>query len=407
MAAFDYEALDTAGRVRKGVISADSARQARQELSRKKLILTRLNQSNAKADDAKTSGRFERRRSISSRDLAMVTRQLATLISAAAPIEDALKTIGLQSEKPAVRQTLMQVRDRVLEGYKFSEALAQYKRIFTPLYRAMVQAGEVSGGLGQVMERLADHLERGQKLKSQVQTALTYPIFLAVTATAVVILMLVMVVPRVAEQFESLGQTLPFLTRFMIGLSEFIQAWGLAIAIVVAVLILALVQLRRRPKFRLRWDRAMLKVPVLGRLMRNLNAARLARTLSTLSASGVPLLEGLIAAQKTISNQFLNAALGDVITQVREGGALSGALRKAAVFPPLVVYMTAMGEKGGRLDEMLGKAADYLEGEFEAFTKTAISLLEPVIIIAMGAVVAMIVVAILLPILQLNTLALG
>lgn len=401
MAAFEYEALDKAGRKTRGVISADTARLARRELKRKRLVPIRLE---AAAARRATGARRLSLSRFTPRDLSLVTRQLSTLLDAGAPVEEALQTIASQSEKQTVKKTLLSVRAAVMEGYKLSDALGQAGGAFSPLYRSMVAAGEAAGSLGPVLGRLAEYLEKQQKMRGKVQTALTYPAFLALTALGVVIALMTFVVPKVVEQFDTLGQELPALTVAMIWASDALRQFGPFALIAIAGGGLAFAHGLRSEGSRRRVDRAVLKLPVIGRLVREMQAARLARTLSTLVSSGVPVVEGLAAARDTVRNTALRDALSQTVTLVREGASLAKALRRADAFPPLVVYMAAVGENSGRLDTMLAKAADYLESEFEAVTQAALSLLEPTIIIVMGAMVTVIVLAILMPILQLNTL---
>lgn len=401
MASFDYVALDLAGRTRTGQLTAADEAAAREVLERRRLAAIRLSPGKARPGSA---GLFGGR--LDARSLALVTRQLATLV-AVAPLEEALRTIAVQAEKPAVRNALMGVHGGVLEGYRLSDAMARQGRAFPPLYRAMVAAGEGSGALPSILERLADLLERDQQAQSKVTAALVYPAVLAATALLVVLALMTFVVPKVVDQFESMGQTLPLLTRLVIGTSDAIRSYGLVMLLVLAVAGALAARALRRPDIRMKADALMLRLPILGRLTRDLHAARLARTLSTMIASGLPILEGLQITAPTIHNHVLRQATTDMAEMIREGGALSSAMRKVAVFPPLLVYMTASGENSGRVELMLGRAAEYMEREFATFTAVALSLLEPAIIILMGGLVAVIVLSILLPILQINTLALG
>ncbi|MGQ3017565.1 type II secretion system inner membrane protein GspF [Phenylobacterium sp.] len=401
MASFDYVALDLAGRTRTGHLTAADEAAARATLERRRLAAIRLSPGKAKAGSA---GLFGGR--LDARSLALVTRQLATLV-AVAPLEEALRTIAVQAEKPAVRNALMGVHGGVLEGYRLSDAMARQGRAFPPLYRAMVAAGEGSGALPSILERLADLLERDQQAQSKVTAALVYPAVLAATALLVVLALMTFVVPKVVDQFESMGQTLPLLTRLVIGTSDAIRSYGLVMLLVLAVAGFVAGRALQRPDIRMKADALMLRLPILGRLTRDLHAARLARTLSTMIASGLPILEGLQITAPTIHNHVLRQATVDMAEMIREGGALSSAMRKVAVFPPLLVYMTASGENSGRVELMLGRAAEYMEREFATFTAVALSLLEPAIIILMGGLVAVIVLSILLPILQINTLAMG
>lgn len=407
MAAFEYEAIDFNGGTKRGVISADTARLARRELRRTRLLPVKLQPVTQKAGGSQgLRPTWMSRRGVKTSTVTIITRQLATMIGASAPIEEALHTIGSQAEDKVMRSTLMAVRASVMEGFKLSDAMAQHPQVFNPLYRALVAAGELSGNLGIVLERLADHLEKSERLRSKVLAALIYPLVLSAVAATVVALLMIFVVPKVVSQFDTLGQGLPFLTRMLIFISEGMNTYGLAILIILIAMGGVFTAALKRLAFRRRVDAAVLRAPVVGKLLRGLHAARLARTLSTLVASGSPVVEGLNSAKSTVRNMVLQDAVVEVITSIREGSSLSAALRRAEVFPPMVVYMSSVGENTGRLDVMLGKAADHLENDFETFTSTAISLLEPLIIVAMGAVVATIVLAILLPILQLNSMAL-
>jgi general secretion pathway protein F len=283
--------------------------------------------------------------------------------------------------------------------------MAREPKSFPPLYRAMVAAGESSGTLPEILERLSVLLERQAEIRGKLITALTYPAVLATVALGVVVSLMMFVVPQVVEQFDTVGQELPLLTRMVIGLSEFLVGyWWLLLGIVVLAS-LGTWQALRRPSIRLAFDTRLLHLPLLGRLLRDLHAARMARTLGTMVASRLPLLEGLTLTAGTIHNRRLRLASDEIVENIRGGGSLSSAMRRAGVFPPLLTYLAASGEAAGRLDEMLERAADYLEREFDRFTATALSLLEPLIIVLMGGIVATIVLSILLPILQLNTLA--
>ena len=406
MSAFEYEALDRQGRRHRGVVVADTARLARKDLQLRKLVPLTVEPTNATDKTSKSKWFTQSRKRVSSRDLSLLTRQLATMLDAGAPLEGALQTLVQQSEKPALRSVLSGVRSDVMEGYTLSDSLARQGSAFSPFYRALVGAGEASGSLAAVLERLSVHLERAQEIRGKVITACVYPLVLAVTAFAVLAALITFVVPKVVEQFDSMGQDLPWLTTFVMGLSEVAQSYGLIFLVAIAVLIALAARILSNRTVREKADMALLHVPLIGRLMRDLQAARLARTLSTLISCGAPVVDGLKAAHKTMQNTILQNAIDSVIRKVQEGKALSAALRATNVFPPLLIYMVAIGESSGRLDTMLTKSADHLESEFETFTATALSLLEPAIIIVMGGVVATIVLAILLPILQLNSLAL-
>lgn len=404
MSSFEYTALDADGRSRRGVVSAPSEREARAELQGRRLVPVSLTAAGARKDAGSRAGLFASRLSV--KDLALVTRQLATLISVT-PLEEALRTIALQADRPVVRDVLLATHAAVLEGFRLSDAMGRQSRSFPALYRAMVAAGESSGALPSILERLADLLETDQQARGKVITALVYPATLALTAVAVIIALMTFVVPKVVDQFTSMGQTLPLLTRLVIGLSHVLRDWGWLMALVTVVGGLAFLRALQNPQFRLRVDGAVLSSPVVGRLLRNLHAARLSRTLATMIAGGLPLLEGLIITAPTVRNRVLRGATEQMVATIREGGSLSTAMRRADVFPPLLVHMAASGESSGRVELMLSRAADYLEREFNTYTAVALSLLEPAIIVVMGAVVALIVLSILLPILQINTMALS
>jgi general secretion pathway protein F len=404
MATYDYVALDADGRTCQGVIAAATERLARDELQTRRLVPVRIAPASA-AGNWRARLRLPPRR-LPVRTLALLTRQLATLVQSA-PLEEALRTLALQSENPHLRRILTATHASVLEGFRLSDAMARQETAFPPLYRAMVAAGEQSGALPSVLERMADLLEQEEKVRGRLMVALVYPAALTLTAIGVITALVVYVVPRVVDQFDSMGQRLPLLTRAIIFISEAARDWGWLFLLLLAGGIAGLVQARRRPDFRLRLDAGILRLPLTGKLIRNVNAAQLARTLSTMIASGVPVLEGLLLTAPTISNQALRQAALQMAAFIREGGTLSGAMRRAEIFPPILIYMTASGEGSGRVEEMLGRAADYLEREFQSFVSLALSLLEPAIIVIMGAIVTLIVLAILLPILQINTLAFG
>ncbi len=404
MADFQYSALDMTGRERRGRISADSSDAARAELLAKKLFATKLEKAEARSVPlaSGTGGLFSRK--LNPKQLTLFTRQVATLVQVA-PLEETLRTIVRQSEAEHVRRILGRVHGGVVEGRRLSEAMALESQSFPALFRAMVSAGESSGSLPEILERLANLQERQATVRGKVVAAVAYPAALAVVATVVVIALMIFVVPKVVEQFENIGQALPLLTRIVIGLSEFLVGWWWALLIVIFGSAFLFARAMRDEDYRLRFDTRMLQLPLIGRLLRDLHAARLARTLATMVASRLPIIEGLALTIPTVNNRALRRASEEIVTVIREGGSLSAALRKSAVFPPLLVYMAAGGESSGRLDLMLERAADYLEREFDTFTATALSLLEPGVIIVMGGIVAAIVLSILLPILQLDTLA--
>ncbi|MEM8936318.1 MAG: type II secretion system inner membrane protein GspF [Pseudomonadota bacterium] len=405
MPAFEYEALDGDGKSRRGVVSADTARLARQELRRLRLTPVAINTASERAF-LKTGGAKAPAR-ISRRQLSAVTRQLAVLLGAGAPLEEALGAIGLQADDVPTRKRLLAVRERVTEGWRFADALGEDKKSFPELYRSVVAAGEMSGDLAPVLDRLATMLEKNRAMQSKALGSLIYPAALIVFAGGVVSALMTVVVPKIVVQFEVFDTQLPLLTRMVIGVSEFLASFGLLILGALALGCVALWQGLRNENLRRAFDKNVLKIPVLGRLMRALDGARFARTLSTLVAGGAPLLDALRGAQRTVGNAFMRDRLDGAITQVREGGHLAAALKRADVLPPMMIHMVAAGERAGAVPALLDKSAEQMEEEFDTASTVALRLLEPSIIVLMGGVVAIIVVSIMLPIMQLNQLAAG
>lgn len=403
---FDYLVIDTGGREKRGAISAESIDHAREALDARKLYIVRIDPGSAatKAPKAKPLLQQLRGRRMTTKHLTLFTRQLATL-NRVSPLEESLRTIVRQTEQEQVREIISAVHMGVIEGRRLAEAMAREPKSFPALYCAMVSAGENSGSLPTILDRLAILLERQAEIRGKMITTMAYPAVLAVVAMAVVTALMVFVVPQVVEQFDTVGQQLPMLTRIVIWISGFLVNWWWALVLGAVVLTGGFIQALREPPIRLAFDTWLLRLPLIGRLLRDLHAARMARTLSTMVASRLPLLDGLALTAGTIHNRRLRLASDEIVESIRGGGSLSAAMRRAGVFPPLLTYLAASGEAAGRLDEMLERAADYLEREFDRFTATALSLLEPLIIVVMGGIVATIVLSILLPILQLNTLA--
>lgn len=399
---YRYVAIDPQGRERKGRLTAANDDAARADLVRRKFHIVAVEAAGAKP--ASRSLLAFRRERLSAKQLALFTRQLATLAEVA-PLEEALRTLTRQSEAESARNVIGDVHAGLLEGRRLADAMARQPASFPPLYRAMVAAGETTGSLTTILARLADLLERQAEVRGKLIAALAYPIVLAVVAIGVVAALMIFVVPRVVEQFTDTGQQLPFLTRAVIAISGFAANWWWLIALLMVAAAFGWATAMRRPAFKARVDARLLRLPLFGRLLRDLYAARFARTLATMVSSRLPLVDGLRLTLPTIRNAALAGATAAIVDQVRAGGSLSAALRDAGVFPPLLVYMTASGESAGRLEVMLERAADYLEREFDRFTAASMALLEPVIIVLMGSCVALIILAILLPILQLQNLA--
>ncbi len=407
MADFDYIAIDTRGAEKRGHVAAASIDAARTALDRQRLYVVRLEPGSPPVATARPLfGLKLGRAKMSGKQLTLFTRQLATL-NRVSPLEESLRTITRQTEQDSVRAIVAEVHVGVVEGRRLADSMAREPKSFPPLYRAMVAAGESSGTLPTILDRLAALLERQAEIRGKLITALAYPAILAIVALGVVTALMMFVVPQVVEQFDTVGQELPFLTRMVIAFSDLLVGWWWAMLLVMALAGVVLWQALKQPPIRLAFDSWLLRIPLIGRLLRDLHAARMARTLGTMVASRLPLLDGLMLTAGTIHNRRLRVASDDIVEAIRGGGSLSAAMRRAGVFPPLLTYLAASGEAAGRLDEMLERAADYLEREFDRFTATALSLLEPAIIVIMGGIVATIVLSILLPILQLNTLAGG
>ena len=396
---YRYVAIDPQGRERKGRLTAANDEAARADLVRRKFHIVAV-----EAAGAKPAGRSLlafRKTKLSAKELALFTRQLATLAEVA-PLEEALRTLTRQSEAESARAIIGDVHAGLLEGRRLADAMGRQPGSFPPLYRAMVAAGETTGSLTTILARLADLLERQAEVRGKLIAALAYPIVLAIVAIGVVAALMIFVVPRVVEQFTDTGQQLPFLTRAVIAISSFAANWWWLIALLIVAAAFGWAAALRRPAFKAAVDARLLRLPLLGRLLRDLYAARFARTLSTMVSSRLPLVEGLKLTVPTIRNAALAGATANIVDQVRAGGGLSAALRDA-------VGGLAAGERAGplpvALEQMLERAADYLEREFDRFTAASMALLEPVIIVVMGSCVALIILAILLPILQLQNLA--
>lgn len=402
MEAFDYEAVNKLGKVTRGTVMASSARAARRDLRARELTPLKMD---AASTSRKTKEKPESRGRVKQSVLTQASRQLAILIKAETPVSEALKVTAMQFEGSPMRKSLLDVRTQILEGRRMSEAMAEDPKTYTELYRSMVSAGENSGQLGMVLDRLASDLEAAQKVRRKIIGATIYPMVLSVVALAVIVILMVKVVPKVVTQFESFNQELPALTRATIAFSEWLQSYGLITGIGFVAAGVILWQSMKVRNIKRRVDRLVLKLPYIGRLNRDMNAARFARTMSGLIDSGTPALQAIVAARNTLKNIILREAMDAVVEQVRGGSSVGAALKKATVFPPLMVHMIAGGEASGDLGHMFDISAEYLESEFDSSTTIVLNLLEPLIIVFMGGVVLLIVAAIFLPILRLNTMS--
>lgn len=400
MAAFEYVALDARGRRKKGVREGDSRRQVRQAL--RDTGLTPL--SVDVAEEGARGSRWMFPRGMSALDQALFTRQVATMISAGLPVEEALDGVAGQIEKRRARAMIMTVRTRVREGHSLAAALSEFPSTFSDMYRSTVAAGEQSGHLDAVLENLADYTEASFESRRSVEMALFYPIVLLAFAILIVGALLIYIVPDIVRVFEDTGGELPMLTRFMIGLSEFLQSYVWVLLAGVVVVWFGIRRLLARPEIRLQWDRQKLSLPLLGRIARGGNASRYANTLSILTSSGVPLVEAMHIAAEVVSNQWLKRGLSDAVRQVSEGSSLRVALESCGHFPTMFLHMVASGESSGELDTMLRKVARFQQSEIERLTNALVRVFEPTMMVIMGLVVVMIVLAILLPILSIHEL---
>lgn len=403
MAAFEYLALDGRGRQQKGVIEADSPRQVRQLLRDRQLAPLEVRQTRTRSH-AGGGGGFGFGRGLSARDLALITRQLATLVQAALPIEEALGAAAAQSTKPRIQAMLLAVRARVLEGHGLADALKEFPSAFSGLYRATVAAGEHAGHLGPVLEQLADYTEQRQQSRQKIQLALLYPIILMVASLAIVAFLLGSVVPDVVRVFIDSGQALPALTRGLIAVSDLVKEWGWLVVLLAIALIAGMKVALRDEARRKRWHAFLLKVPLIGSMMRATDTARFASTLAILTRSGVPLVEALAISAEVISNRVIRAEVVVAAQKVREGGSLTRSLEATGQFPPMMMHMIASGERSGELDQMLARTARNQESDLAAQISLLVGLFEPFMLVFMGVVVLVIVLAILMPILSLNQL---
>lgn len=401
MGAFEYSALDTGGRESRGVLEGDTARQVRQQLREQGLVPLAVQE--VKRRESHTRG-FSLRRGASSADLALITRQLATLIRSGLPVEEALRAAAQQTDKAHLKSMLVGVRSRVMEGHPLAAALADFPQVFPDMYRATVMAGEQSGRLDGVLERLADYTETRQAIGQKMMLALLYPAILTVVALLAVILLLAYVVPQVVSVFEDVGQQLPLLTRGLIVVSEFMQASGVWLILAIVGGIAAFRWMLRYEKPRWRFHRLLLRLPLIARLVRGVDTARFARTFGILTASGVPVLEALAIVAQVITNRPMRHAVEDAARRVREGASLYGSLETSGLFPPITLHLIASGEASGKLDEMLMRAAENQERELETLRGALLGVFEPLMILVMGGIVLVIVLAILLPIFDLNQL---
>ena len=399
MAAFLYQALDDKGRQKKGVLEADSARQIRQQLREKGWMPLSVEPTTVKQ---KSEGIFSRSPSLSVGERALLTRQLATLIGAGLPIDESLKALADQTEKQKTKAMILAIRAKVLEGFTLANALAEYGRAFPVLYRSTVSAGEHSGNLAPVLNRLADYTERSHESAQKIRLAAMYPMILTIVAIGIVVGLLTYVVPDIVEVFLKNGQELPGLTQLMLDISNFLSSSGIYLGAALAIAFVIFMQMMRKEAFRRTVHTGLLKAPFLGRFVRDTNTSRFGSTLAILTSSGVPLVEAMRIAANVVMNIPVKEALTTATVRVSEGSSLHKALRETNMFTPIMLHMIASGESSGELDSMLARTADQQERNLENTVSALVSVFEPLMLLVMGGIVALIVAAIMLPILELQ-----
>ncbi len=404
MQPFDYKAVESSGKAVAGTIMANSAKHARRKLKQQSLTIISVKnaaKSKTKTPSHKTSPKSGSK--IKNKDLSRATRQLAVLVGSGSPVAEAINLTANQFGDTAMRKALLDIRTKILEGQTLSRAMKSNAG-FPKLYSALIAAGEESGNLDIVLERLADYLEKTQSIRRKVIGAVIYPILLLVFAILVIALLMVVVVPKVVEQFNSLGQDLPFLTKMIINISDFFKDWGIALILSIIIVIFIFWRALKIDMVRLWVDKFILKIPLIGALNRDVNIARFCRTMSGLIDSGTPAISAMKSAQNVLNNMVLRKSLDNVIEQVRGGESLAASFKRTGEFSPLMTQMISGGEQSGELARMFAITASYMEEEFDNSINIVLNLLAPVIIIGLGVMVLLIVMAIFLPILQLNTL---
>jgi general secretion pathway protein F len=402
MGAFEFVAIDKTGKESRGLLEGDTPKHVRQLLRERELLPVQVTEVARKESRKSTS--FSLRRGISASELALLTRQLATLTQSGLPLEEALLAVSEQNENPRVKSILLGVRSRVMEGHALADGFGDFPQAFPELYRATVSAGEQSGHLDAVLERLAEFTESRQILQQQVRNAMIYPIALVVTAIGIISFMLAYVVPKVVYVFESYNQQLPLLTRIMIRSSDFLRDHWLLLIIGIVAVIFGTRKLLKREGPKRRYHHLLLRLPIVSRLTRGINTARFTQTLSILAGSGVPILESLRIAAQVVANVPMREAVEEASLRIREGAMISKSLAASRLFPPMTTHLIASGEAGGRLEEMLGRAAANQEREVDSLIATLLGIMQPLLVIVMAAVVLLIVLAILLPIFEINNL---
>lgn len=404
MGAFEYLALDPAGRERKGVLEGDTARQVRQLLREQSLLPVTVNEVAQQERRERAKKGINLRRGVSASDLSLLTRQLSTLVRSGLPLEEALQAVSEQTEKPRIKSIVLGVRAKVMEGYALADGLGDFPGAFPELYRATVAAGEQSGHLDTVLERLADYTENREQMRSKTLSAMLYPIMLFVVCAGIVFLLLSFVVPKIVKQFETTKTELPILTKGLIAVSDFTRDWGILLVLGIGLAIYLFSRWLRNPAARRRYDAVLLRLPLVGKVVRGSNTARFSRTLATLTSSAVPVLDALRISGEVVTNLPMRDAVQEAASRVREGAAIGKSLAASKLFPPMMIHLIASGETSGDLETMLDRAATNQERELDSILSTVVGLLGPIMILVMGGMVLVIVIAMLLPIFELNNL---
>jgi general secretion pathway protein F len=405
MGAFDYVAVDNTGRERKGVIEGDTPRHVRQLLREQGLLPVAVDEVVEKKESGpRTPLSLRFQRGLSAADLALITRQLATLVKSGLPLEEALLAVSQQTDKPRVRSIVLGVRSKVMEGHTLADGLSDFPGSFPEIYRATVAASEQSGHLDAVLERLADYTDNRQQLRSRTLSAMLYPVLLFGVCVVIVFFLLVSVVPKVVEVFRTSEAQLPVLTQLLIGGSDFMREYGLWLVVAIGGAIFLFNRWLRIESNRRRWHAFLLRLPLVGKVVRGSNTARFARTLSTLTASTVPVLEALRISSEVVTNLPMKGAVEEAAVRVREGAPIGRSLGSSRVFPPMMIHLISSGETSGELDTMLERAAVHQERELDTILQAVVGLLGPLMILVMGGLVLLIVLAMLLPIFELNQL---
>ena len=401
MPAYEYQALNPKGQKKQGIIEGDTPKRARQLLRDKDLAPISINPIQDRSGKTKSSAKSSK---ASTKDLALLTRQLAALSRSGLPLEESLRILSAQTEKKRIKKIVIGVRSSVLEGQSLSQAFSQYPNAFPPLYRATIEAGESSGKLDAILERLADHLEDREQIIQKLQVAMIYPVLLTAISILVVLGLLTYVIPEIVGVFDNLGQKLPALTQGLITLSDILKQYGLYILIGMILLFIMFKLVMRVDDIRFNFHKLILKTPLIGRFARGTNTALFTRTLAILISSGVELLEALRISGQVIPNRAIKEAVNIASVKVREGGGLSQSLARSKLFPPITLHLIESGESSGQLSEMLDSAATNQEREVQSLIEMAVGIFEPALILVMGGIVLTIVLAILMPIFDMNQL---